>query len=207
MCAECVAALDVQLSCVRYGALSVARALVYEPPISHLIVAYKDRGEWSLRSVLARLLVRSISHLLLSIGEPVAENRRPLLLVPIAATAASIRLRDCDPVADIASSAAGLLRRSGVQIRSQRILTMREGHRDHVGLSRGERLSNMNNGFTVQGRVPARADVVIVDDVVTTGATLTAAHKTLSRQGLRILGAGVIAGSGHGSSWELNANG
>ena len=195
VCAGCVAGLDVQLDCVDFRNLSVARALVYEPPISHLIIAYKDRGEWSLRSILARLLARSIAHLLLSVDVAQAGHRRPVLLVPIAATAASVRLRDSDPVADLATSAAGLLRHSGLQIRSQRILMMREGHRDHIGLSRDERHSNMKNAFTVRGRTPAGIHVVIVDDVVTTGATLTSAYKCLSGEGLNVLGAGVIAGS------------
>jgi predicted amidophosphoribosyltransferase len=117
----------------------------------------------------------------------------PILLAPIAATVDSIRLRDADPVADLADTAAALLRRSGMKIRSQRLLSMRQGHRDHVGLSRGERIANMHDAFTLRGRAPCGAPVVLVDDVVTTGATLASAQRILVGAGFDVLGAGVIA--------------
>jgi len=56
----------------------------------------------------------------------------------------------------------------------------------------------MHDAFTVDSRIGVKGvhgDVVIVDDVVTTGATLAAAHGALSTAGLQVLGAAVIARS------------
>ena len=194
VCVRCVAQIEPRVTIGTYRGIQVAQAVTYEPPISQLVIAFKDRGEWSLRPLLGQLLARSIAHLLLSIeeGSPVLV-RSPLLLAPIAATVDSIRLRDADPVADLAHTAAALLRRSGMEIRSQRLLSMRRGHRDHVGLSRGERIANMHDAFTLRGRAPVGAPVVLVDDVVTTGATLASAQRVLAGAGFEVLGAGVIA--------------
>ena len=172
-------------------------ALSYEPPISNLIIAFKDRGEWSLRTVLARLLTRSISHLLLERDERGLDAMSPLLVVPIASTASSIRMRDADPIADLARSAARIMGRSGFDVRTSRVLLMQSGHRDHVGLSRQEREANMHNAFAVDGRHRAEGQVVIVDDVVTSGATLAAAQHALSEAGYPVAGAAVIARSHH----------
>jgi len=194
VCVRCVAHIEPHVTIGAYHGIPVSRAVTYEPPISQLVIAFKDRGEWSLRPLLGHLLARSIAHLLVTIEEasPVLLHS-PILLAPIAATVDSIRLRDADPVADLADTAAALLRRSGMKIRSQRLLSMRQGHRDHVGLSRGERIANMHDAFTLRGRAPCGAPVVLVDDVVTTGATLASAQRVLVGAGFDVLGAGVIA--------------
>ena len=199
VCSDCVAALAGSVARIDVDGRVITHALRYEPPISNLLIAFKDRGEWTLRNLLALLLARSIAHLLLTRQEDEQSAvDKPLLLVPVASTAASIRLRDADPIADLAISAARILRRSGSDVRTKRLLTLRSGHRDHVGLSRRERESNMRDAFTVDSRIGVKGvhgDVVIVDDVVTTGATLAAAHGALSTAGFQVLGAAVIARS------------
>jgi len=45
-----------------------------------------------------------------------------------------------------------------------------------------ERVANMHNAFQVQGPIPAGA-IVLVDDLMTTGATLDAAASVLEQAG------------------------
>jgi phosphoribosylpyrophosphate synthetase len=197
LCDECRKTLDAPAECVEIDGRPTSYALRYEPPISNLIIAFKDRGEWSLRTVLARLLTRSICDLLLNVDDRERSATTPVLLVPIASTSSSIRIRDADPISDLAVSAARTMRRSGFDVRASRVLMMRSGHRDHVGLSRSERETNMRNAFAVDGRHRADGVVVLVDDVVTSGASLAAAQRALSMAGYRVVGAAVIARSGH----------
>ncbi len=63
------------------------------------------------------------------------------------------------------------------------LLVRREPARPQRGLSRAERRSNVRGSFAVLSRPPSR--VALVDDVYTTGATVSAAASELRRAGAR----------------------
>jgi predicted amidophosphoribosyltransferase len=66
-------------------------------------------------------------------------------------------------------------------------------------LGRLERSANVHDAFTArQGMVPSRA--VLVDDVVTTGATALACLKTLEQAGVEVLAVVALARA-NGSGW------
>lgn len=94
------------------------------------------------------------------------------------------------PVARIAAVACGE-RRGGTPLP---LLRYRGRVRRQAGLGRRERLANRAGAFCA-GPVPAWAAgrrAVVVDDVVTTGATLAEATRALRAAGLRVAGAVVL---------------
>lgn len=60
-------------------------------------------------------------------------------------------------------------------------------------LSRSERLQNMNGAFVVGRRLPEAANLIVVDDVLTTGATLNAAVEALETAGWEAISAFTLA--------------
>ena len=60
-----------------------------------------------------------------------------------------------------------------------------------TGLSGAERRRNLRDAFATRGKVPAR--VLLVDDVMTTGTTLTACAEALKRDGAQWVGCWVAA--------------
>lgn len=60
-----------------------------------------------------------------------------------------------------------------------------------TGLSGAERRRNLRDAFTTHGEIPAR--VLLVDDVMTTGTTLTACAAALKRDGAQWVGCWVAA--------------
>lgn len=62
-----------------------------------------------------------------------------------------------------------------------------------TGSSRKQRLEQVENIFHIRHAVPASKHVVLVDDVLTTGATLESAAKTLKKIGARKISAVVFA--------------
>lgn len=74
--------------------------------------------------------------------------------------------------------------RTGIQILdclelSRRVL-------DQSGLHRDERATNLAGAFRVTSQV--RGELILVDDVVTTGATLREAYRAVKSQGLESVG-------------------
>ena len=57
---------------------------------------------------------------------------------------------------------------------------------DQSGLHRDERATNLAGAFTLRSRV--RGELILVDDVVTTGATLREATRAVNSQGFQVVG-------------------
>ncbi len=137
------------------------------------IVALKEHGRADLRAPLAAALRTGLDHLL-TWGVVDA----PVTLVPAPTRRSSARRRGGDPVARIAALAA---RDEAVAP----VLRMRAFTRDSVGLSSAARQRN------VAGRVrltaPVTGPVIMVDDVVTTGATATESVRVLQTGGAVVL--------------------
>ncbi|MCX4859791.1 ComF family protein [Streptomyces canus] len=100
----------------------------------------------------------------------------PVLLVPVPSARRAVRARGHDPARRIAFAAAGELRRAGMPARVVAVLRQRRRVADQSGLNSRQRLDNLAGALTVApggGRLLAEGLVVLVDDLMTTGASLT----------------------------------
>lgn len=106
-------------------------------------------------------------------------------IVPVPLGSRRARDRGFDQAALLAWAAA---RRSGVPCR--RALRRVRETRTQVGLGREERLANVHEAFAA---TLTAGSVMLVDDVATTGATLSACARALRRAGAREVRAIVVA--------------
>lgn len=155
-------------------AFSAARcAAQLEPPVSRAIVALKDGGERRYAGVLGGLLAEAADGWL----------RADDALVPVPATPAAVRRRGFDHALDLTRALGAT---TGLHV----LGLLRSAPRcDQRSLGRGERFANRLGSFdlapdVLAGREPLPARVVLVDDVLTTGATLDAAARTLRSAGV-----------------------
>ncbi|KUJ39901.1 phosphoribosyltransferase, partial [Streptomyces rimosus subsp. rimosus] len=131
----------------------------------------------------------------------------PLLLIPIPSAPRAVAGRGHDPVRRMALAAARDLRREGVPVRVLNVLKQRRTVVDQAGLSARQRLANVSGALIVvtgAGRLLAAAPVVLVDDLMTTGASLAEAARAVRAAGGRVVGAGVVAAPR--SAFEINWN-
>jgi predicted amidophosphoribosyltransferase len=160
----------------------------YAGPVRPVVNAFKEQGRAELAAPLGAALALAVAAVRLGVGDP----SRPVLLVPVPASAAAVRTRGRDHVRELTARAAAELRAAGLVAEERRALRRRGRVRDSAGLTAGERRANLAGTFApAGGRLPAGGLLVLVDDVVTTGATLTEAASVLAA-GLREAGPPVL---------------
>ena len=148
----------------------------YAGPRRHAVVALKEHGRRDLVTPLARPLALGLDRLIRwgIVG-------LPLTVIPAPTRRASARRRGGDPVARIADAATAAhpdivvstaLRTTGVA-------------RDSVGLSTAARERNIAGRVRLAGPAPG-VEVLVVDDIVTTGATVRESVRTLRAAGVDV---------------------
>ncbi|MGW6536346.1 ComF family protein [Streptomyces sp. NPDC055011] len=154
----------------------VHAALPYEGVVRNLLIAHKERGALGLARGLGEALARAVEA---AVGD---SGSGPLLLVPVPSSRRSVRARGHDPTRRVALAAAARLRRSGRSARVVPVLRQRRAVADQAGLGARGRWVNLAGALEVVpggGRPLANGRVVLVDDLMTTGATLAEAARAL----------------------------
>jgi predicted amidophosphoribosyltransferase len=167
---------------VPWGFPPTVAAGAYGGPVRPVVIAFKERG----RAELARPLGTALALAVAAVSRAVPERRGPLLLVPVPSSRAAVRTRGRDHVRELTRHAVAELRASGLPASEVRLLRRHGRVRDSAALSAAQRRANLAGTFLLDPRPPPPgpgALLVLVDDVVTSGATLTEA-------------AGVLAGAG-----------
>lgn len=153
-------------------------------------MAGKERGRRDLPASLGAALGAGLLRLHRSAPLPTG-----IWLVPAPSRRAAARSRGGDPVATMARSAARYAAARGVSTGAAPCLVTTGAARDSVGLDADARVANLANRvrWRQSGAPPRRAAVLLVDDVLTTGATSTAATAALRAAGLDVRGVLVLA--------------
>lgn len=160
----------------------------YDAVLRGLVNAHKERSALSLTPLLGERLAHSVAALLRSIG---LDRATPVVLVPVPSAARAVRERGFDATAAMARAAARRLQ-PRYRISVVTALVQARGVRDQSGLDARSRQANLAGGFRLRDRVLDRP-VVLVDDLVTTGSSLTEAARVLHRAGIDVLGAATVA--------------
>ena len=146
------------------------------------IVELKEHGRTDLLTPLADAVAAAL-HTLIAWGLIAA----PLTVVPAPTRTLAARRRGGDPVTRIARAATAGIDGLGVQP----VLSMRAFTRDSVGLSSAQRQRNVHG--RVRQRPTVSGEVIVFDDIVTTGATAAESVRVLQISGARVVGVLAIA--------------
>ena len=147
----------------------------YAGPIRPAVVAFKERGRAELARPLGAALALAVVGVLTGLPGPAG----PVALVPVPSSAAALRARGRDHVRELTRRAVAELAAAGVAAAEAPVLRRSGRVRDSAGLSAAQRRANLAGTFVLRTAVPA-GSIVLVDDVVTSGATLTEAAAVLA---------------------------
>lgn len=167
--------------------LAVAHS--YAPPLSTVIFTYKDNQIPELAHFLADLLAGAIEQVIHNAGFPSSN----VLLIPIPTRARSLQQRGFDPMGLITQQ----LTKNGYRA-IDALVDYRSSGRSKA-LNIAERKAAAQNAFRIRSdsitvRLSGR-QVIVIDDVTTTGATLREASELLMHSGIHVIGCASIAGS------------
>jgi predicted amidophosphoribosyltransferase len=182
--------------------------------VRQLVVAHKERGLTGLAHPLGVALARAA----LAAAEATGTDP-PIVLVPVPSSPESVRRRGHDPTLRIAREAAKEATReiTRTAVRKAAQETMRKavpesGHNsdtraavscvpalehrrrvaDQAGLTAPDRATNLSGALRTRRDLHG-VRVIVVDDVVTSGSTLTEAARALRATGAEVPAAAVIA--------------
>ncbi|MDT0301611.1 ComF family protein [Streptomonospora wellingtoniae] len=189
LCPDCARALGTRpRPCRRRAGCPLVWAVgAYTGLERTALLAFKEQGARGLAVPLGARLAGAVA--------AAAACHPDALLVPVPARPAALRTRGYDPVLLMARAAER--RCAAVRLPPEPVLAHRRRVRDQVGLDRDRRRANLAGALEV--RAPAAAAgrrVVLVDDVVTTGATLAEAARALRGAGAAVVGGAVLAERG-----------
>jgi predicted amidophosphoribosyltransferase len=193
----------------------VHAAVEYVDEARAVLLAHKERGALRLAGPLGEALAGAVRAACgaVPIRAPGVPERRsygharrsgragspwapPLLLVPVPSARRAVGARGHDPARRIAFAAAGVLRREGCPARVPAVLRQRRRVTDQSGLGARQRRENVTGALEAVpggGRLLVAGPAVLVDDLMTTGASLAEAARAVTEAGGRVVGAAVVA--------------
>jgi predicted amidophosphoribosyltransferase len=150
----------------------------YAGPAGAAIVAFKERGVRDLAAPMSAALARAV--------DVAAAGPEPVALVPVPSRPDAVRSRAADVLADLTRRTAAHLRDGGRDVRAVPALRHARNVVDQAGLDGPARHANIAGAFALRRAARpllAGRQVVVVDDVITSGASLGEAVRALSVTG------------------------
>jgi ComF family protein len=156
----------------------------YEATAKKLIQKYKFAHQRSAAGDISRMMAETF----LDQNEDIHISKKDYLLVPVPTASSRVRQRSFDHSALLAKSVSLIL-----DLDCQNALG-RQNQNKQVGSSRLERVRQVKEAYFVKNEELIRKrSILLVDDVVTTGATLGEAARILRKAGARSVDALVFA--------------
>ena len=207
LCAACAAELpQIEHACKRCGrSLSPTAGLVcgrclrrpppyvdvfapfrYAEPVDRLIAEFKFRGKLTHAALFGDLLIEAAG----------ASGRSPPeLLLPVPLHRSRLRERGYNQALELARP---LARHWGVRVDAFALSRVR-ATAAQMQLPAKQRLKNVRGAFALRDGMRLPASVAIVDDVMTTGATVSEITKLLRRAGVKRVEVWAVARAGFGA--------
>ena len=203
VCGDCMAELsrlvpyETAPTPTPYGLPTCIALGRYDGVLRELVLAYKDRGRHRLARPLAAQLARGVAACAVRLGNPLGS---PVVVIPVPSTAAAARQRHGDHMRRLARQTVRTL--NGLGWPAAMVLAAAARPRpDSAHLTAADRAAAARDSFRtrpgparrIAAAVPAGACVIVVDDVITTGATLASLTTQLAVDGVRVRGAVTLA--------------
>ena len=171
----------------------------YDDAVRKALVAYKDGDRRDLVAILAPMLSDAVATALAGdrrLRAVLASGNGPVFVVPVPSSPSAVRRRGDAPLDLLARAAVREVGLSSRDLIVSPALRLRRRVADQAGLDHGQRAKNVDCAMQVRHRWRASIGGVaclLVDDVLTTGATLGEAARALRAGGAGHVVAATVA--------------
>jgi len=186
VCGLCRRAAPPFLKATAYGS--------YEGGLRELIHLLKYEGVRPAANVLGRMLADAVADLHPSLQHEDSLFAEPVLVIPVPLHARKLRQREFNQ-SEMIARVALKLRHSPTELAlAAEVLIRQRETQSQIGLTRHQRRENMRGAFAVaKPEVVQDRDVLLVDDVFTTGTTVSECARVLRRAGAKRIWVATVA--------------
>ena len=177
LCQQCLLSWKFSDYQTRVNAMPIFSSILYSRVAANILLASKEDGIKEADDLLAEAMRHSLVHAIE--GFDVCP-----ILIPIPSTPRAIRRRGRNFLVDITDRVGALEK---LQVRN--LLQHNRKVEDQSGLNARARSENLSGALTLLSRAGRGREVLLIDDLVTTGASLNEANRVLKIGGFVVLGA------------------
>lgn len=194
ICPKCRDSIKTAVSITYRGRLQIFAGSVYTSDLSRVILAAKEENQIQARIFLARQLSQSLEKALRDISINRSQRIEDVVIIPIPSSKSADRRRGFAHIELLVNQLMEMNETLNIKVlnclsHSRKIL-------DQTSLNFNERAMNMKGAFVVDQVMHfefypiknSNSAVFLVDDLVTSGATVQAADLALSTLGARVDG-------------------
>ena len=155
----------------------------YNEYSARIILASKESGNKIAINLLANAVAKSINFAVLE-----KKFGAQINLVSIPSQKNIIRSRGRDHISDLISQVIVALSGMGFTAKYLPILSLAKKSKDQSTLNSGERLVNMQNAFIVNNSLNSQDGIFLIDDLMTTGASIKEGVRALTEAKITVNG-------------------
>ena len=162
------------------------------PPLKKALWLLKYRGKKRLANIFAEIMYGKILEELSDLA--IMQNFRDVIIIPIPLSALGLRERGYNQAELIAKKLSELDGNINFKIEKHILIKNKETKHQARIKNRNERLRNLSGAFAVKNELLIKnRNIILIDDITTTGATLNEAKKILKKAGARKIIAFTVA--------------
>ena len=169
ICSQCRLSWHPHIFRTHVDTLPVTSSILYSPIAARILVAAKEANQRSADT----LIIDAMQYILENYKGDIAN----LTFIPMPSSKKAIRKRGRNFIEFVCKE---------LNISYSNVLFHKRSVKDQSGLNAEERRSNLVGAFGLESSVRIYGDIVLIDDVVTTGSTLREARRALSAGGLQV---------------------
>ena len=152
----------------------------YNSEAAKIILTAKENGNQIAKNLLANSIVKSLRKAIIDlnlVGE--------IALVGIPSSSASIRKRGRNHINDLANEVVKISKTNGISVINLPILKISKKVKDQSNLNKLQRMQNMSGAYLANHSESSFKNLIIIDDLITTGASIQEGIRALSVINLR----------------------
>ena len=189
ICLDCNAQIRIPALSINKMGVDIFAGFRFSPLASRIVLAAKEDNNVAAREILAQALGRSLDFAIRRLD--ISRERNDLYLIPIPSRNSANRSRGYLHTLLLARAVIRESERGNFSILN--CLEHSRRVKDQSKLNINQRVRNMAHSIIVKENVNLEkltcAQVLLLDDLVTTGSTVRAAQSALAERGIGILGA------------------